>query len=202
MKNKLTVSILLAVSLLALPAFSQTNTPPAMSTNDVTTVPQFFSDIWNLTFAPGLTNLSVAVLGTYTPSVKEWGGEVAVIRNIPIGGAVGAGLGMGLDYYGGDLYGLNIQTSVKATMTPLSSFGTWGKSILVTPFGAVALGTPFSGSNDNGDLETIAMTGAAVRLAKVFGADFELLGVYGTRAGVGDISGVFYGGGLDLTWRF
>ncbi len=199
MRKSILISIVTLA--LALGAQAQTNTPP-VSTNDTTTVPEFFSDLWNLTFAPGLTNLSIAVLGTYTPSVKEWGGEVAVIRDIPLGGGIGAGIGMGLDYYGGDLYGLNVQTSIKATITPFSTFGNWGKSVLITPFGAVALGTPFSGSNANGDLETIAMTGAAIHLAKVFGGDFGVLGVYGTRAGIGDIGGVFYGGGLDLTWRF
>ena len=174
----------------------------AQTTNTIT-VPQFFDSVWNTLIGDGLTNLSVTTFGTYTPKNKQWGVGEMVTRNIPIGGGFGTGIGVGVDYYGGNLYAVNANVGLNAAMRPLSTFGGFFSNIVVVPFTFIGLGTPISGaSTDNGNIETIAAAGAMVRIAKIIGADFELGGVYGTRSGIGDASGIFYGGLLDLTWRF
>ena len=192
----LTVSLALIFS-----AQAQTNTPPA--TNTSITVPQFFGTVWETVIGEGLTNLSVTTFGTYTPKNKQWGFGEMITRNIPIGGGFGTGIGVGVDYYGGDLYAVNANVGLNAEMRPLSTFGGFASNIVMVPFTFIGLGTPISGvGGGNGDVETIAAAGAMVRIAKILGAQFEIGGVYGTRSGIGDASGVFYGGLLDLTWRF
>lgn len=199
--KKFSILSVLALALLAFSASAQTNTVAA--TNATTTVPEFFTQAWDTMMGQGLTNLSVTTYGTYTPSVKEWGGGVVVSRNIPLGHGIGTGIGVGLDYYERNFYAVNGQVSLEADLTPFSGFGSWGSNIVVTPFTFVGLGTPFgSASTANGNLEALAATGAALHVAKIIGADFSVLGIYGSRTGIDAASGVFYGGGLDLTWKF
>lgn len=198
---KKTVFAAIVILALAFGVQAQTNTPPA--TNTSITVPQFFSEVWETVIGAGLTNLSVTTFGTYTPKNHKWGVGEMVTRNIPIGGGFGTGVGVGVDYYGGNLYAVNANVGLNAEMRPFSTFGGFASNIVMVPFTFIGLGTPISGaSNSNGDIETIAAAGAMFRIAKILGGNFELGGVYGTRSGIGDASGVFYGGLVDLTWRF
>jgi hypothetical protein len=109
---------------------------------------------------------------------------------------------MGVDWYDANFYAVSGQVALQADLTPFSSWGSWGKKIVVTPVGFVGIGTPFGSTSVNGNLETIAAAGANVHLAKVFGGNLGVGGVYGTRSGLDAASGVFYGGFLNLTWRF
>ncbi len=187
-------------------AYVQSTTPTTTTNTVVTgstiTVPQLLSTFWNFAVGQGLTNLSVAYVETYTPSIKSWGETINVIRNVNLGGGINGGMGAGFDCYKGNFYAMNAQATISATMTPFSSFGGFMAKARVTPLTYVGLGTPISGSVANGNLETIAATGAAIYIANVIGADLNILGVYGSRTGLGDASGVFYGGGLSLTWLF
>ena len=206
-RHGITLILWLAAAFLAAPAIAQTtNGPVDNPTNTVatgtTTLPAFLGLAWETMVGQGLTNLSETTYMTYTPSIRRWGLGEVITRNIPIGGGVNTGLGIGVDYYDSQLYALNGQVSLSADLTPISSWGTWGKTVVITPFTFVGLGTPFGGSQASGNLETVIAAGAALHLAHVFGADFSLVGVYGHRTGLEKASGAFYGGGPTLTWKF
>lgn len=202
---------LLAAGAITFAGYSQTNIPPVpptgtMDTNIVGTIGagEFLGTVWDTLVGQGLTNLSVTAYGTYTPSLKDWGYGVVLFRNLNLGGGFGAGVGVGVDQYQSQWYGLTAQATLKADTAPFSGWGTWGKNIIVTPFAGLALGTPF-GSNTGGtagNLETIAFTGAGVRLFKALGGEVALDGIYGTRTGLGGASGIFYGGGVTWLFRF
>lgn len=167
-------------------------------TNNTTTVPIFLGDVYETLIGQGLTNLSATVYGTYTPSLKKWGEGFVLMRNIPIGSGIATGIGIGLDHYDHEWYGVNAQVTLSASLRPFEGFG--ATNVVVTPFSFIGLGTPFGEESRGtaGNLETIASVGASVRLFKLAGGYMELLGTYGTRTGLGDASGTFYGGGL--TW--
>ena len=188
--------IILALALACISCYSQTN-------NETTTVPIFLSEAYDTIIGQGLTNLTVAGYGTYTPSVHKWGYGGTLIRNLPIGGGVSTGIGVGLDEYNESLYGVTAQVSLKASVRPFSGWGGWWTNVVTTPLTYIGLGTPFgSFSTTSGDLETIAAVGDALWLGRVFGADINLVGLYGTRSGLGAAGGIFYGGGVAWTWRF
>lgn len=180
---------LMAVGLFALSGYSQTNT---------TTVPLFFGEVWNTLIGQGLTNFSATVYGTYTPSLKKWGEGMVIMRNIPIGGGVATGIGVGLDNYDREWYAVSAQVTLSASLRPFDNLG--ASNVVVTPFSYIGLGTPFGDDSHgtSGNLETIASIGAAIRLFKLAGGHLELIGTYGTRTGIGPATGTFYGGGL--TW--
>lgn len=189
------ITSLLAAFAIAFAGYSQTTNGPV--NDQVTTPPQFLTDVWNVLFGQGLTNLTTAAYGTYTPSIKTWGAGFQVMRNIPMGHGVGTGLGIGVDYYDKNLYAVAADVGLNATMKP------FGGNFYMTPFTFIGLGTAFGGSsNADGNLETIAAIGVAFRVVHVLSADFDILGIYGTREGLGDASGVFYGTGASLTWKF
>lgn len=185
-------------------AQAQTNTPPATNIVGTVGVGEFLGTAWNTMIGQGLTNLSATIYGDYTPSLKKWGYGLVVMRNLNIGGGFGVGLGAGIDEYDSQFYGLTAQATLNAATTPFAGWGTWGKSIVVTPFGGLALGTPFgsSTSGTSGNLETIEFVGANVHLFKALGAEWGVTGIYGTRTGLGTASGTFYGGGLSAIWKF
>lgn len=203
MKKLLATLALLAC--LTLPVAAQTNPPVTMQTNMTTiTIPQFFTEAWDTMLASGLTNLSVTTYGTYTPSIKTWGAGVVVTRNIPIGGGVNTGIGLGIDYYDTQWYAVNAQVGLNADMAPLSAFGGFATNLIVTPFTFIGIGTPFGSQTAGtaGNLETIVAGGAILHVAQVLGGQFGIGGAYGTRSGLGQGSGVFYGALLDLCWKF
>lgn len=187
--KRLLLSALLAIGLCSV-GYSQTN--------NTTTVPIFLEDVWNTMIGQGLTNISATIYGTFTPSIKEWGEGLIIMRNIPIGGGIATGVGIGLDHYSDDFYAVSAQVTLSASLRPLQGFG--ATNVVVTPFTFVGLGTPFGNNTDgtSGNLETIASVGAAVRMFKLAGGYMELMGTYGTRTGIGPATGTFYGGGL--TW--
>lgn len=208
---KQTLLSLLAVGVLTLTGYSQTNLPPVpptgtLDTNIVGTigVSEFLSQSWNTMVGQGLTNLSVTLYVTDTVKLNKWGYGVVLLRNLNLGGGFGAGIGVGVDQYDNQWFGLNAQASVKADTTPLAGWGTWGKKVVVTPFGGIALGTPFgsSSSGTSGNLETIAFTGASIHLFKALGGEFAVDGIYGTRTGLAGATGTFYGGGLTWIYSF
>lgn len=192
------LSTLLAATVLTVAGYSQ-------ETN-FTTIPNFLADTWNFMVGEAQTNLTVTAVGTYTPSLKKWGGGLVLTRNLPLGAGMATGVGIGIDYYDRNFYALNGQVSLSATIRP---FGTWGatnsfwREIELVPHTFIAVGTPFGGSaNDTGNLETIEAGGMALHLATVLGGKLSLEGVYGTRQGLAEASGTFYGGGLNLHWKF
>lgn len=190
--RKFILSLIIGLSLIGVSV-----TSPAQ-TNTTTTIPIFLGDVWNTLVGQGLTNLSATIYGTYTPSLKQWGEGFVLMRNIPIGGGVGTGIGVGLDHYDNEFYAVSAQVTLNVSLRPFEAFG--ATNVVVTPFSFIGLGTPF-GENDHGtsgNLETIASVGAAVRLFKLAGGYMELMGTYGTRTGLGPATGTFYGGGL--TW--
>lgn len=195
--KKLILTIALAVSCLT--GYSQA---PEASTNS-TTVPEFLGTAWNFAIGQGITNLGVTTYGTYTPALEKWGGGLVITRNIPIGDALATGIGIGLDYYDHQFYALSGQVSLQANLRPFANWGTFGEKIVITPFTYIGLGTPFGdNANNTGNLETIAAGGMALHVAKVLGGSLSINGIYGTREGLGDASGSFYGGGLTLFWKF
>src|ERR1022692_4814946 len=156
MKSIRRIEIILGLAgTLALPAFGQVNTNSTPVTTDM---PTFLGDVWNVAMGQGMTNLSVTTYGTYTPSVKQWGGGLVLTRNLPLGRGVSTGVGIGMDYYASNFYALNGQVGLQADIRPLSSFGGFATNIVVTPFSFIGLGTPFgSGSGTaSGNLETLA----------------------------------------------
>lgn len=174
-----------------------------IETNTTTTVPQFLGDTYQFLVGQGITNLTVTTYGTYTPAIQKWGGGLVLTRNIPLGGGLFTGVGMGIDYYDKHFYAINGQVSLQARLKPFSSWGTFGDKIILTPFTYIGVGTPFGQQADQANnLEAIAAGGAALHLAKVLGGDFSVSGIYGTRSGLGDASGTFYGAGLNLGWKF
>lgn len=180
-----------------------TASEPTNAVGPTVDVPTFFTDVWGTLMGQGLTNLSVTVYGTYTPSISAWGSGVVVTRNLPLGETgLGTGIGVGLDWYDSDLYAVNGQVSLNANMLPFKTWGKWGANVVMTPFTYIGLGTPISGTKHNGDLETIVAVGSMFRVAKLLGAYAEVGGVYGTRTGLGNASGTFYGPLFDLTWKF
>lgn len=194
------LSTLLAATALTIAGYSQPT--------NYTTVPEFLGNSYNFLIGEGMTNLTVTTYGTYTPSIKEWGAGLMLTRNIPIGGGLAAGVGMGVDYYARNFYAISGDVSLQARIRPLvgwsggntNSF--WSK-IELTPFTFVGVGTPFGGGAENtSNIETIEAAGAALYLAKVAGGRLSVSGIYGTRQGLGDASGNFYGGGLNLHWDF
>ena len=187
----------------ALPVSAQTN--GVMVTNLTTiSVPTFFSEAWNTMLGQGLTNLSVTTYGTYTPSIKTWGAGLVLTRNIPLGGGINTGIGIGVDWYDQQWYAVNAQVGLSADMAPLSAFGGFTTNLIVSPFTFIGIGTPFGNQTQGtaGNLETIVAGGAILHVAQVLGGEFGIGGAYGTRSGLGAASGVFYGGLLDLTWKF
>lgn len=186
------LSLLMAVSI-CVTGYSQTNT---------TTVPQFMTDVWQTLVGEGLTNLSATIYGTYTPSIKEWGEGMVLMRNIPLGKGVSTGIGIGLDHYADQWFAVSAQVSINAAMKPFEGFG-W-TNLVVSPFSFIGLGTPFGDKAEDttGNLETIAAIGTAVRIVKVGPGYFEAVGVWGTRTGLGAATGTFYGGGLNYTIMF
>ena len=193
----------------ALPGFSQTtttdtNAPPAPTTG-TTTVPNLLGSVWDTIVGQGLTNLNTTIYGTYTPKIKEWGEGIVITRNIPFGqSGIGAGLGVGVDHYANEWYGLTAQVGLNAATRPLANWGGNWTNVVMTPFTFIGLGTPFGGQTDGtaGNLETIAAIGYGIHLTHFLGLDLDLIGVYGTRSGLGAAGGLFYGGGLNLTKKF
>ena len=187
------------VGLLALPAAAQTNTAPKS-----TTVPIFLGQVYDTMIGQGMTNLDVALVETYTPSLKKWGSGLVVARNLPIGGGVSTGIGLGVDYYDKNFYALSGQISLKADLTPFSNWGSFGTNIIISPLTYVGIGTPFGGGtrDTGGGLETVLAAGGCLHLAHVLGGDLGLLALYGDRQGLGKASGQFYGGGLNMLWKF
>lgn len=193
------LSILLAATAIAFAGYSQQDT----NVQSYTTIPNFLGDSWNFLVGEGLTNLTITGVGTYTPALKKWGGGVVLTRNIPIGEGVATGIGLGVDYYDRNFYALNGQVSLQARIRP---FATWGSSesnfwrqVEFTPHTFIALGTPFGGGGqETGNIETIEAGGAALKLLTFKGGRLSLEGLYGTRQGLGEASGTFYGGGLNL----
>lgn len=174
----------------------------AQDTN-TTTVPQFLGNTYQFLIGEGITNLTVTTYGTYTPSIKSWGGGLVLTRNLPLGEGVFTGVGMGIDYYHQDFYALNGQVSLEARLKPFSNWGSFGDKIVMTPFTFVGIGTPFGEeSNQAKNMEAVAAAGVALHLAKVLKGDLSVSGIYGTRTGLGDASGSFYGAGLNLGWKF
>jgi hypothetical protein len=201
-KDRMKRLILIAViglACLSTQAQLQTNQPSAS-----TDVPTFLGTVYDTVIGQGLTNLAVTGYGTYTPALKKWGGGMVLTRNIPLGHGIGTGIGVGLDYYDRQFYAVNAQVGLQATLTPFSNWGEFGKQIYVTPLTYIGLGTPFGEGSGSakGDLETIAAVGANLHLAKVLGGSLGIIGVYGTRTGLGAASGTFYGAALDLIWKF
>lgn len=194
--------IALLTLIAALPVAAQTN--GVMATNLTTvTVPEFITTIWNTTLGEGMTNLTVATSGTYTPSLHAWGWEFALIRNIPLGGGFGAGIGAGIDYYQRNFYALNLQLSLQADMRPISGFGGWATNVVVTPISLVGVGTPFGGqTGDANNVETFIAGGAVVHLLALGPGELGVGGMYGTRTGLGAASGTFYGAILSWTASF
>lgn len=168
-------------------------------TNGTTTVPEFMGSVWNTLIGQGLTNLDVAIAGTYTPSTKYWGEEVVLTRNIPIGNGVAAGISVGYDHFGRTSYALEGGVMISAALRPFATFGGWATNVVTTPFGFTYLGTPFAGQASA--LETVAGLGYSVHLFRWAGADWGILGLYGTRQGIQG-GGTFYGGGVSALWRF
>jgi len=201
MRMKLAIIALLSATLVATAQMPRALEPSGeMKT---TTAPGFLTDVWGVIAGEGMTNLSASVYGTYTPALKEWGGGFALDRNIPLGGGVSTSVGIGLDYYDDQFYSVAGQLSLQAAIRPLAGFGGWATNIVVTPFGRVGLGTPFGdGSINSGSLETIEAVGANIHLVKLFGGHLGAFGMYGTRTGLGDASGTFYGGGINWCKRF
>ena len=91
-----------------------------------------------------------------------------------------------------------------AATRPLANWGGNWTNVVMTPFTFIGLGTPFGGQTDGtaGNLETIAAIGDGIHLTHFLGLDLDLIGVYGTRSGLGAAGGLFYGGGLNLTKKF
>lgn len=187
------LSIIMAVGICAT-GYSQTNT--------TTTVPQFLADTYQFLIGEGLTNLSVTAYATYTPSLKEWGEGLAIMRLAPLGSGIYTGIGIGLDHYMKQWYAVTAQATLGASLRPLQAFG--ATNFIMTPFTFVGIGTPFGEDSEgtSGNLETIASIGAAFRLAKLGPGYLEFMGTYGTRTGVGGATGTFYGGGVNYTIRF
>ena len=209
MKRYLLITALLAT--IALPAIAQTNAPPATNapppaaTNTIS-LRQFAGDIYNFTLGDGLTNLHVAFIETYTPSLKKWGSAVVVGRNLAIGDTgLSAGLSVGVDAYDKNFYALNGQISLQADITPLSTLGSWGTNIVLSPVAYMGSGTPFGGQSSGASaVEFVTAGGFGLHIVTIPGikADFKLVGLYGNRQGLGAASGVFWGGGGDFSWKF
>jgi hypothetical protein len=193
-------ALAVAVAVVILAAFAA----QAQSTN-VTSVPNLLGTMWDTMVGQGLTNLNTTVYGTYTPKIKEWGEGIVITRNIPFGeSGIGTGIGVGVDHYSDEWYGITAQVGLQAATRPLAGWGGKWTNVVMTPFTYIALGTPFGNQTGGtaGNLETIAGVGDGIHLAHVLGMDLDLVGVYGTRSGLGAAGGVFYGGGLNLTKKF
>lgn len=191
--KRLLLSLIMAVSI-CVTGYAQTNT--------TTTVPQFLADTYQFLVGEGLTNLSVTAYGTYTPSLKEWGEGLVLMRLAPLGSGIYTGIGIGLDHYMKQWYAVSAQVTLGASLRPLEAVGV--TNFIMTPFSFVGIGTPFGedANGTSGNLETIASVGAAFRIAKLGPGYLELLGTWGTRTGVGNATGTFYGGGVNYTIRF
>lgn len=201
--KKLFVTISVACAC-AFASFSQTNTAPTLPTdNGYTSVPGLLTTTWDTLVGQGMTNLAVAAVATYTPSLKEWGGGVVIMRNLPLGGGISTGIGLGLDYYARNFYAVSGQLSLQADVKPFAAWGGFFTNVVMTPFTFVGLGTPMGGdATTPGRLETIVSAGATFHIMKLWGGDLGVTGMYGTREGLGEASGAFYGGGLVQVWKF
>lgn len=196
---------LLVVGACAFTSLGQTNTVTSDGTNVVDgtfqTVPNLLGSLFDTVVNPGLTNLSVAMVGTYTPKLEEWGASVVVMRNIPLGGGISTGVGLGVDYYAQNFYAVNGQLALQATTRPFAQLGGFFTNVIFTPFTFGGIGTPI-GSEASGSLETILAVGGTIHVMKLLGGSLDVMGMYGTREGIGEASGAFYGGGLVNTWKF
>jgi hypothetical protein len=209
--------VLIAITLsIATVAFAQDGIPvftvpvqPQPKT--VATVDSLGSQISDVLFGPGMTNLSLTGGGTYSTGTRQWGEFALLTRNVPLGGGVGVGISAGIDHYNHAFYAVSGQVSLSATLMPFASLFTNTTGVLgyvhnlrVTPLGFLGVGTPFGGgSQSTSSPETIQGTGATVDLVNL-GQGFHLsaLGLYGTRQGIGTASGTFYGAGLTLSKLF
>lgn len=179
----------------------QTNTvtPTPIGT---TTIPILLGSTWDTLVGQGMTNLTVATVATYTPSLKEWGGGLVIARNLPLGGGISTGIGLGVDYYAKNFYAVSGQLSLEAATRPFASWGGMWTNIVFTPYTFVGLGTPIGGSESSGNLETIIAAGGSIHLMKLLGGGLNVTALVGDREGIGSASGEFYGGGLAQVWRF
>lgn len=193
----------LAITLLGVVGYSQ------VTDTNSTTVTGFGQQVADLILGPGLTNLEFAGGVTRNVNNNNWGEFGVLTRNIPLGGGIATGIGVGIDHYNKEFYALSGQLSLKADIRPLASLGTnnsfysfLSKQVL-TPFGYVGIGTPFgSSSQSTSSPETVEATGLSYSVANLSWAQFKLFGMYGTRQGIGDASGPFYGGGLAAVFKF
>lgn len=212
---KIAITALLMACAISLSAFAQVAEDTGRGVRDMprattkagdirtTDTAGFLGDVWDILVGPGGTNLSGTVYGTYTPSIKKWGEGVILMRNIPLGQGIGTGIGIGVDRYADSIYAVAGELTLNYAIRPLAGFGGWATNIVTTPFGYFGVGTPFGGSaSTGGSLETISAAGLSLHLAKVLGMSLEAQGMYGTRTGLGDLSGPFWGGGLTLIRRF
>jgi hypothetical protein len=180
-------------------------------TNGTTSVQQFVNNVWNFAVGQGETNLSIWVGGNYSMSAKKWGADLMLFRNVPIGKGIGIAPGLGVEYFNNDAYAMNGSATLNASVSPFTSFtGTstnavakFLNDITAHPYGRVAIGTPISGlSTPTTNPETIQAGGVMVDIYHVLGGEFSLSGEYGTRQGVGQFSGPFFGGFANLHWSF
>ena len=202
--KKISAIIALVCLTLTLPALGQMR---ALEDDDVTIkttdAPTFLHNVWDVIAGPGLTNLAISLKATYTPSLKSWGGDFFVDRNIPLGSGVYTGIGIGLSYFNRQFYAVEGGPTLGAAFRPFASWGGWGTNIVITPYGRVFLGTPFGSDAANaGSLMTVEEAGMMVHVAKFLGGDIEAFGCYGNRQGVDAASGSYYAGGGQWIKRF
>lgn len=192
--------MVLAVTLLCVTGYSQTNTQ---------TISGLGQQVADTLFGPGMTNLEFAGGATKNVNNNKWGEFAVLTRNIPIGGGMAVGIGAGVDHYDNKFYSLSGQLSLKSDITPFASLGTnnsfysFLSKQVVTPFGFVGIGTPFGGNaQSTSSPETVEAAGLSYSVVSAKWIQLKVLGMYGTRQGIGDASGAFYGGGLAAIFKF
>lgn len=173
-------SILITLGLLAgLTASAQTN---IFSTND--TVLGGLEHAIQAIGSDMPTNLEIAVGPVYSVSApvgdSHWGGFVDMVYNV----TQNVGVGVGMEYLGGQWWGVNSQVQLKVTMHPLAFLGGAATNIAVTPFADGGAATSLSGGN-NGALAAIAGGGGQIDVAHLLGGEVSLGGGLNHWTGTG-----------------
>ena len=94
-----------------------------------------------------------------------------------------------------DLFvGINGGIQLQLPLHPLTNYGY--PNFELTPFGVSAAGSPFQGTSNNNGLETIQSAGLKLGFGHLWGGDFGVGVLYGTRTGAGTYSGGYLNGFL------
>ena len=202
---KIIVSIIAFTGILALAGLCRAETPDEMRSDlnlwqatprvhDETVLGKLGSFIGGSGITQA-TNYAFAPYFTYAPSApkgRQWGGGMLVIYNV--NDFLGAGIGG--DFLGQfTLVSGNVQ--LKVDTRPLSFLGGYATNIVVTPFGLVGAGTPFSGTSQS--VIGIADVGGNVAFGHWLGGTFGTGVAWGTWTGAGQYSGERYHVFLD--WK-